>query len=180
MKLIFKNGMIITFSFIFFSSFFGYRLPKHEKVADSITEKTAKELKEQKNLCLVGTGGQMMDDIQMMAMSFYYYQEVDLKTARELIVYAINTYLSAINTDKEIRSYLHKYPFTVKNLEIRIWIYNPDRSELPLEKIYFITSLNGILKYYTRLNTRQAICEEAYEEALKLLTQSKNVLNFPK
>src|ERR1044072_300363 len=77
--------------------------PDYEKIADQITEKTAKELQAQKNLYLVGTGGQMMDDIQMMAMSFEYYQEVDLKTARELILYAIHAYLSAINSNTEIR-----------------------------------------------------------------------------
>jgi len=54
----------------------------------------------------VGTGG------QMMAMSFDYYQEVDLKTARELIVYDINEYLSVINGNNEIKPYLHEYPFT--------------------------------------------------------------------
>ena len=65
----------------------------------------------------------MMDDIQMMAMSFNYYEEVNLKTARELTIYVINEYLSAINSNKELRPYLHEYPFTAKNVEIRIFIY---------------------------------------------------------
>jgi len=111
-----------------------------------------------------------MDDIQMMAMSFDYYQEVNIKTARELIVPVINEYLSAINSNKEIRPYLHEYPFTAKNIEIRIFVYNPDRSELSLEKIDCITSLNGMLKYYTRSNPRQAICKETYEEALQAIS----------
>ena len=158
------------FSFLFGCSSFGYQSPRYVKLAHEITEKTAKKLKAQKNLYLVGTGGQMMDDIQMMAMSFDYYQEVDLKTARELTVHAINEYLSAINNNKEIRPYLHEYPFTAKNVEISIFIYKPDRSKLPPEKIYCIECMNGRLEYYTRSNPRQAIYEETYEQALQAIS----------
>ena len=108
MKLFFNVGVILfMFSFLFGCSSFGHQSPRYVKLAHEITEKTAKELKMQKNLYLIGTGGQMMDDIQMMAMSFNYYQEVNLKTARELTVHAVNEYLSAINNNKEIKPYLH-------------------------------------------------------------------------
>ncbi len=171
MKLFFNVGVILfMFSFLFGCSSFGYQSPRYVKLAHEITEKTAKELKAQKNLYLIGTGGQMMDDIQMMAMSFNYYQEVNLKTARELTIYAINEYLSAINNNKEVRPYLHEYPFTAKNVEIRIFVYNPDRSELPLEKIYCIECINGDLEYYTRANPRQAIYEETYEQASRTIS----------
>jgi hypothetical protein len=149
----------------------GYQSPRYVKLAHEITEKTAKKLKEQKKLYLIGTGGGMMHDIQMMAMSFHFYQELDLKTARELMIYTINEYLSDINDNTEVRPYLHEYPFTAKNVEIRIWIYNPDQSELPPDKIYCITAINGILNYYIRgpeEYSRQVICQETYEEALKV------------
>lgn len=171
MKLFLHVGAILfMFSFLFGCSSFGYQAPRYVKLSHEITEKTAKELKEQKNLYLIGTGGQMMDDIQMMSMSFVYYQEVDLKTGRELIVHVINEYLLAINNNKEVRSYLHEHPFTAKNIEIRIFVYNPDRSELPLEKIYCIECINGVLEYYTRSNPRQAIYEETYEQASRAIS----------
>ena len=108
MKLIFNFGIILfVFSCICGCSFFGYQSQDYEKIANKITERTAKKLKAQKRLVLIGTGGQMMHDIQMMAMSFNFYQEVDLRTGRELIIYAINEYLSAINSDEEVRPYLH-------------------------------------------------------------------------
>ena len=166
MKFVFNCGMILfMFSFVFGCSSFCHQSQDYEKIADKITEKTAKKLKDQKNLVLIGTGGQMMHDIQAMDMSFNYYHEVDLKTARELIIYAINEYLSEINDDEKIRPYLHEYPFTAKNVEIRIFIYGPDRLKLPPEKIYCITSLNGTLEYYTRSDHYHPICEETYQEA---------------
>ncbi|GEM_PF-1055380 len=148
-----------------------------EKIVDKITEKTAKELKTQKNLCLVGTGGQMMYDIKMLAMSFYYYQEVNLRTARELVVYAINKYLSEINSSKEIKPYLHTVPFTAKNIEISIWVFEPNGSNPPLDKIHYISAINGNISYYLDLPetySRQVICEETYEEALHKIDLNQN------
>lgn len=174
MKLFFNYGVMLSMcSFLFGCSFFGHQLPDYEKIADKITEKTAKKLKEQKNLRLVGTGGKMMNDIQAMNMSFYFYQEVDLKAARKLIVYAINEYLSEINNNKEVRPYLHEYPFTVKNVEIMIFFYKPDRSNLSPEKIYCISSINGMLEYYIHSDPSQAIHEETYEEALQAISCQK-------
>ena len=86
MKLFFNMRVILfMFTFLFGCSSFGHQSPRYVQLAHEITEKTAKQLEEQKSLYLVGTGGQMMHDIQMMAMSFYYYQEVNLKAAREFI-----------------------------------------------------------------------------------------------
>jgi hypothetical protein len=172
-KLIINLGiMMCMLPFTFGCSSFSPS-PDYEKIADKITEKAAKELKAQKNLYLIGTGGRMMDDIQMMAMSFNYYQEVNLKTARELTIYAVNEYLSAINNNKEIRLYLHEYPFTAKNIEITIFVYNQDRSKLPLEKICCIECINGGLEYYNRSNPRQAIYEETYEQASRAISSEE-------
>ncbi len=174
MKLFFTCGAM--FSFLFGCSSSWHSLPDYEKIADDITEKTAQKLKEKKNLYLVGTGGRMMNDIQMMAMSFDYYQEVDLKKARELLVYAVNEYLLDINNNEGIRPYLHEFPFTAKNVEIRIWIWKPDRSKPLSEKIYYISAINGVLSYYIRgleEYSRLAICKETYEEALQAISYQK-------
>jgi hypothetical protein len=168
--------LIMVYSFYSCSSF-NYQFPDYEKIADKITEKTAKKLKKQRSLCVIGTGGQMMHDIQMMAMSFNYYHEVDLKVARELIIYAINEYLADINNNKEVRPYLHEYPFTAKNVEIRIAIYKPDGTSPPLDKIFYISAINGNLTYYRDLPetySMQAMCKETYEEALKLVSNEND------
>ncbi|VHO00910.1 hypothetical protein [Candidatus Rhabdochlamydia sp. T3358] len=145
-----------------------------EKIADTITEKTAEKLKEQKNLHLVTTGRVTKDDIRMMLMGFHLYteQEVDVKEARELLVYAVNEYLLDINSNEEIRPCLHEYPFTAKNVEIRIWVYNPERI-----KIGYISAINGLLTYQLDLpetQSRQDICKESYEEALQATFSQEN------
>ena|SRR3990167_8677558 len=161
----FSLGLLVT-SLIFGCSSMTYKLSKDEKIVNQITEETAKKLKEKKNLILIGTGGQMMHEIEMLAMSFQFFHEVDLEKARELIVYAVREYLSDINNNEEVRPYLHNYPFTAKNVEIRIFFYGPDRRELPPDKIVYISSRNGILRYYIRADDDHPIHQETYEEAL--------------
>jgi hypothetical protein len=102
-------------------------------------------------------------------------EEVDLQTARELLVYSTSEYVSDINKNGEVRQYLHNYPFTAKNVEIRIWPYNPDGSDPSPGKIDYISAIDGVLSYYTQgpdKYSRQMICEETYEEALKLTGRS--------
>ncbi len=175
MKIIINSGIMITIlSFLFGCSSFSYQLPHYEKIADAITANTAKKLEEQKKLYLIGTGGRMMHDIQAMHMNFQFFHEVDLEEARELIVYALREYLSDINNNEEVRPYLHNYPFTAKNVEIRIFISGPDRHELPPEKIVYVSSRNGILRYYIRADDDHPIHQETYEEA-----SSKFFANLP-
>jgi hypothetical protein len=144
--------------------------PYYIKLADQITIKTAKQLQQEDNLILVGTGGRMMHDIQMMAMSFDIYHEVDLNEARELLVHAVEKYLLAINSDEKIRPYLHEYPFNAKNIEIRIWILNADKTVVALDKIFYCNAIEGICNYYLHLPeiySRKLICEETFEEAVE-------------
>ncbi len=177
MRFIFNFGVfLLVFSSIFSCSTVGYQSPRYVKLAHEITANTARKLEKEKKLYLVGTGGGMMHDIQAMHMSFDYYQEVDLQTARELIVYAVREYLSDINNNEEVRPYLHNYPFTAKNVEIRIWVSKPDRSNPSSGRIDYISAINGVLNYYTRGEkqySRKTIYEETYEEALSKIDSTQ-------
>lgn len=45
---------------------------------------------------------------------------MNLEEARRLYVEVVEDFLNRINNNKEIRSYLHDYPFTIKNLDLMI------------------------------------------------------------
>lgn len=165
-------GLIVCFLFFLFKN----QPVDYEKIANSITIQTAKKLETEKKLHLVGTGGGMMNDIKMMAMSFNYYHEVDVKEARKLAIHAANQYLSAINNNKDVRPFLHEYPFTPKNIQIRIFVYKPDRSLPPQDKLQFISVINSNITY--SLNDPMGLFEEVYkesfEEALRLSDLSES------
>jgi len=141
----------------------------YEKLADAITTETSQKLQAEKGLCLIGTGGRMMDDIKMMSMSFEFFHPIDVQQGRQLLIFSINEYLRDINNNEKIRSYLNKYPFTEKNIEIHIWIRNPDGSMVSLDKIYYISAIDGVLTYYIddpERFSRKIVYRETYAEAL--------------
>jgi len=53
-----------------------------------VRSQTAKQLKKEKDLIPVGSGGQMIGDIQLARIMFQYFHLVNLEEARELFVYA--------------------------------------------------------------------------------------------
>jgi hypothetical protein len=144
----------------------------YEKIADAITNKTAEKFKREKALYLIGIGGGMMDDIKMMSMDFNYYREVDFDAARALLVYCVEEYLAAINGSEEVRPYLHNYPFTAKNIEIRLYFYKPNGRDLPLGKLSIASAIKGTVKYKVdnpNGYTLDTVRTETYEEALQIV-----------
>jgi hypothetical protein len=168
-------AFIAITSILFSYSFIVDKLfePDYEKIADAITAKTAQKIRKEKGLIPIGTGGGMMEDIEMMAISFNYYKEVDFDTARRFVVYCVEEYLTAINSSEKVRPYLHNYPFTAKNVEIRIFFYKPDRRDPPLGSITVASSIAGNVRYKANNPngyTLDTLREETYEEALKIVT----------
>lgn len=171
MKCLFK-GILIIFSCFLARSVFESDSQDYEKIADKITEKTAKKLKDEKGLVLVGIGGQMMNDIQKMMMGFNFYKVVDMDTARQLLVDSVEEYLSDINANNKIRPYLHNYPFTPQNVEIVIYFYNPDGSKVPNGKLKIAEASRDKIIYYVDCPEKHAIKvlhEETYQEAVEII-----------
>lgn len=148
----------------------------YEKIANKITARVGKKLEENKDFHLIGTGGAMMNDIQMMMMAFQYYQIVDIETARELLVYSVEEYLSAINSNEEIRPYLHHYPFTSENIKIDLYFLKPDCSSVPFGEINIAAASRGELIYYTESSPISPLHrkhKETYQDALKAISCSQ-------
>ena len=179
MKHLAITALLVSISILIFSSFFWDEFfePNYEKIADGITAKVAKKIRNEKKLFPIGTGGGMRGDIKMMAISFKYQQEVDIPTARELLVYCVEEYLNAINADEKVRPFLHNFPFTAKNIEIRLFISTPENGNVPFGKICCAGAIEGRVDYDVRNATTERleiIFEETYEEALKIVQQNKS------
>ena len=148
----------------------------YEKLADKITAKTAKKLEQEKGLILIGTGGRMMDDIKLMMMGFRYRKIIDINEARNLLVYCVEEYLTAINNNEKIRPYLHDYPFTAKNIQIEIFICNPDGSHVAPNELNVAAANEGTAVYEIAAPKRPitiTACKETYEEALEIVASQK-------
>jgi hypothetical protein len=114
----------------------------------------------------------MINEIRMLSISFNYYKSVGIEEARELIVPAVTTFLNEINSNEEIRSYLKNYPFEAKNIEVVIFICEPDGRNVRPDQLSAITARNGIVSY--KIDNPESklfavVHQETYEEALQIL-----------
>lgn len=143
--------------------------------ARAVRRRVAYKLKKEKELYPCGTGAQMMNEIQMLALSFNYFKPVTIEQSRQLIIDAVDEFVAAVNADTDIRPYLGNYPFEPKNIEIRIFIENLDYSPLPKGALSVISFSDGVI--YFRIddpqnNALKTIYSEPYSEAVKRLKNS--------
>ncbi len=133
-----------------------------------ISNQVFKQLKEEKNLIPCECGGGSREQLKLLHWGFDYYKEINIEEARELLVAATNQFLIALNADQRIRPYLAVYPFQPENIEIRIFIYNPDGSLMGLDKLRVIAIKRGVLDYMIESSETQqleTILLESYKEA---------------
>jgi hypothetical protein len=149
---------------------FTYRPSEKQKLANKIRKESAIQLKNELGLIPCGSGGQMMGQIQMLALSFDYREPIDIETGRELLIAAVEKFAAEINSNEAIRPYLENYPFGPKNIEIEIYIQDRNGKDFGPKKLSIITARKGLLRYkiHTPDNCAlETVHEETFEEAIK-------------
>ena len=104
------------------------KAPQHIQLADRIADDFSCGAKKNYGLHLFGYGGAMMEDVKKFGFAFECTQYVDVAGAREIFVRNIENFLASVNSNPEIRPYLHDYPFTTDNLEFSIAFYDSRRN----------------------------------------------------
>jgi hypothetical protein len=144
---------------------------EREKLANKITAQVAAKLKKDRGLSPIGFGGRTSNGVQMLALSFLHYQPITIENGRELLVTCVQEFTKAVNQEKPIRPYLKNFPFTSKNVEIRIFLQNIDGSQRTTG-LNVISALEGILNYDIRNPDGPlfiTLLEETYDEAVQKL-----------
>lgn len=168
-----KSAIIIILTLILGSCdsmLSSYKEPKYIKMADKINYKTIKNLKNIKELDLIGYGGSMMHNVEIVSLHFYYYHPASINEARNLILEITNNLISAFNSNEEIRPYLANYPFDEKNVEVSIIFMKKNNELQNPPSISSVSIDNGILTYWNddpKKNIFVTIFDEPYEEAQK-------------
>jgi len=176
------NYSFTCFAMIFasiFNFFGGSEEPykKYEARMNKTINSSIKQLKTRYGLISIGSGGRNIDNkSQMESISFHLYHKITKEDARILLVEVVELILHNINNNKEITPYLHDNPFTFKNLEIALFIFDESRSDIHHPNLGLI-SLNpwGTISFVTYANEglckRASDVEEPYEQAYKIVTQ---------
>lgn len=173
-------SVLAVFLFIFFSMNNFSSLPKQDQKSSQVIIKFGQEMKNKKNLNLCGIGGGANNGLWLLNASFETYQEpLTQSKARKLIVECVEDFLSTINEDEQLKPYLKVYPFTIENIELRIFCYTPDKNRIFDPYIGVVSCLRGIINYDTNdpldPYKYKANLEESYEEALSILKKQEEV-----
>jgi hypothetical protein len=143
-----------------------------EKIADAVLGKVACRMKQEASLRPCGTMGQMMNEIQKLGLSFFYFQPVDIVEGRKLLIKAVDALLNEMNQDTRIRPYLGRHPMRPWNVEIEIFLRSPDGSDSPRDSLRVMDVSDGVLTYQIQSSTGHGLItvyEETYQEALDRL-----------
>ncbi len=143
-----------------------------EKLANEIFHKAATKLKQETNLHPIGTIGQMLREIQILGLSFYYYKPVDIVEGRKLLIKAVNAMLDEVNQGTRIHPYLIRCPFRPRNIEIRIILRNCNGGDVAPGALWGIDASRGFLHYKVDNPSTKGLSivyKETYEEALERL-----------
>jgi hypothetical protein len=144
-----------------------------QTLANQVRRKAASRLKEELKLRPCGTIGQMLHEIQILGLTFYCYQPVDILEGRKLLVKAIDTMLEEVNNESQIHPYLVRCPFKPRNVEIQIFLWNPDGREVSFGSLCILEAEGGMLRYLIdvpeKANGITTVYQETYEEAIQRL-----------
>lgn len=164
---------LLVFFMLFFPSY-GFSGCRHIKEADRVVSAFLKELqKRKKNISVFGSGGSMMYDVEEISLSFSTQGCVDIKEARKLLIYIVESLLKKVNSDLGIRRYLHNYPFTNKNLSIALCFYDKNGKHIMPPYITCVGIMFGEIDYSLQNLEDPVLLDEVhretYEEALKIV-----------
>ena len=141
-----------------------------QKLANEVRRKVATQLKQETKLRPCGTIGQMMNEIQILGLSFYYYQTVDIVEGRKLLIKAVDTMIQEVNKKTQMHPYLAHYPFRPENVEVQIFFRNPDGSDVAPGTLRVIDAQEGVFRYDIHHPTKSGfitVYKETYDEALQ-------------
>ncbi len=114
--------------------------------------------------------GGMFDCVQDLSLTFEIEGPKTKEELRRIMVDSLETFLKAINNDKQLRPYLIIYPFSIKQIYLTIFVRDKDQYYIWHPEIRRVSMhLNGItyITYDQEYNRTEFV--ETYEEAKKII-----------
>ncbi len=179
----FASCSFFGFSFFNFLGFDHNELPSKNVIIDKACGHALKELQKKYSIKMIGSGGSEENKKETMIAASYSLNEVLSKEqCRKLILDCADELLKQINQREDLKVYLCEVPFSYKSIEIRIFLRNPDRSDIQPPNICIVSLIDGVIAY--KVEDMNAIghlrrIEELYEDALKIV-QTQNIEATPK
>ena len=165
--------IIALFSFLFSSCDLLDPRPKDTKIAHRILRKTAKEIKEKLDLKSYSiTESGPSGKYELLGLGFIKNGKISKSEGRVLMIKCIHIFLKNINTEEKFQEYLSPNPFTEKNINLSILIYDKGDERFYRPDITSLNLINGSIYYRYNIKGEEYKLEhdkETYEEALEII-----------
>jgi hypothetical protein len=169
-------NLILILLILFCNSCSKTEYEKKRNLENKIIGKTWLQLKKEKKLVPVGEGKSITLGSEFICLYFQYFKPLTIDEARELVVYAAETFYHNLNSDKKLNELTHK-PYPMNWIQIEIFIYNPDYSKITSPGLSLVKFRREKLLFVTDDKDKfETIHEETYEEALKKLKDNNHYL----
>lgn len=145
--------------------------PKHIQEAYRVMKNFTNYMENSEHFYLISSGGEMMNQINQISLTYEAQRHVDINEARKLFLLNSNKLLNLINKDNGIRSYLHSYPFAIKDARLKLIFCDKKGAFVPSEYIACVFCVHDKVCYYNfdlTINNLKQVFEEPYEEALEI------------
>jgi hypothetical protein len=146
------------------------------KLLHRINSKFTNDLKAERQMFLFGSGGRLMDDVELVDLSYHVRRHATIDEARQLYVEAVEKYLNLINSDEKIRPFLRNYPFTINNLEFDIGFVDQNGRYQKDVAFMLYSKRKGKIIYCEddpKEGLFNTIYEEPYEEAVRIVREQR-------
>ena len=108
-----------------------YEIPKSEQAVKAVLGQTKAILKKRYKLDPVATNVAMPGGvIKLLGLDFQIVGPLKKERIREILIDCAQELLNKVNTNSQIKPYLEQYPFTIKNVEINLFIVDSTRREI--------------------------------------------------
>jgi hypothetical protein len=171
--------MISLFLLSFLTSFFcffGTQRPDIKMINKHINAFATEE--KQKGFYLIASGGQMMDNIKVVHLSFDLQKKVGVDEARLMLIEMTQKFMRQVNADEKIRPYLENYPINHLNAEFTLNF--KDKRHIYLEEGVACAMMVKNKIYYFKSDSETGplkdLYEETYAEALEKVNAKKSQL----
>lgn len=166
------NYFILVFFNLIFAS---CSARSYTDYAYEMIDSYSKELKTQQGFALSGKGGSLTKDINILFLHFDSSKELNIDQSRQLYVRSVEGLVNKVNTDANIRPYLHNYPFTWRNVDLKISFYKNGQM-ISDGNIAYISTVNEIVRYVVYDAVKDELItkyKEPYEEAVRIVNATQ-------
>lgn len=148
---------------------------EHEKIAYSTLDQIGKKIFYKYGLEPSGVGGSMDEDVKSLFLGLTCNKEINLTDARKLIVTCAKEYMYEINNNKDLKPYLHNFPFNEQNIQLSIIFRTPSGIDNEIGRLSSVEIIKGKVIFSVNKTeyTLETVLEESFEEAVRIVQKGK-------